>query len=61
VELLAEPDAPDDLGFVTALIDHLIEEYTIMMSRIYVVGYSNGGAHDYRLRCELSEGWPVWR
>jgi polyhydroxybutyrate depolymerase len=45
----------DDFGFITAVIDQLIEEYVIDESRIYAMGYSNGGLMATRLRCELDD------
>jgi polyhydroxybutyrate depolymerase len=45
----------DDFGFITAMIDQLIEEYVIDESRIYGMGYSNGGLMATRLRCALDD------
>jgi polyhydroxybutyrate depolymerase len=44
----------DDVGFVGALIDYLMERYTIDPRRIYASGMSNGGAFVHRLGCEMS-------
>jgi len=44
----------DDVSFISALIDHLKEEYNIDENRIYVTGMSNGGMMAFRLGCELS-------
>jgi polyhydroxybutyrate depolymerase len=45
----------DDVAFVSALIDHLTEEYHIDELRIYAAGISNGAMMCCRLACELSE------
>jgi len=44
----------DDVGFISALIDFMIEEYNIDPKRVYVTGISNGAIMSYRLACELS-------
>lgn len=45
----------DDVGFINALIDHLIGELAIDENLIYATGMSNGGMMAYRLACELSD------
>ena len=45
----------DDLGFLSALIDSLGDEYDIDMHRVYSTGMSNGGFMSYLLACELSD------
>ena len=45
----------DDVGFISALIDHLSNELNIDDKRIYVTGISNGGMMSHRLGCELSQ------
>jgi polyhydroxybutyrate depolymerase len=45
----------DDVGFINALLDHLISELVIDTLRIYATGMSNGGFMSYRLACELSQ------
>jgi polyhydroxybutyrate depolymerase len=44
----------DDVGFISALIDMLIESYPIDPERIYATGMSNGGMMTHRLGIELS-------
>lgn len=44
----------DDVGFIDALLDHLINQISIDTDRIYAAGMSNGGYLSYRLACELS-------
>jgi polyhydroxybutyrate depolymerase len=43
-----------DLTFLTGLIDHLAKTDHIDVSRVYVVGFSAGGAMAYRMGCQLS-------
>ena len=47
------PDV-DDVGFINALIDTMINNYRIDVNRIYACGYSNGGFMSYKLACLLS-------
>lgn len=44
----------DDVGFISALIDHMIKDYNADPKRVYVTGISNGAIMAYRLACELS-------
>ena len=44
----------DDVGFISALIENLTEEFNIDSKRIYVTGMSNGALMSYRLAFELS-------
>lgn len=44
----------DDVGFISALIDHMTEVYNADPKRVYVTGISNGAIMSYRLACELS-------
>jgi len=44
----------DDTGFISDLIDKMIEDYNIDPKRVYVTGISNGAIMSYRLACELS-------
>ena len=46
------PDV-DDVGFIDALIDTMINSYSIDLERIYSCGYSNGGYMSYKLACQL--------
>ena len=45
----------DDVGFISALIDNLVENYKIDSDRIYSCGMSNGGFFSYKLACELND------
>jgi polyhydroxybutyrate depolymerase len=45
----------NDVGFAAALIDQIASVACIDTSRVYAVGYSNGGFLSHRLACELSD------
>jgi polyhydroxybutyrate depolymerase len=45
----------DDVGFIRALIEYLIENYAINQKMIYATGMSNGAIMSYRLGAELSD------
>jgi len=45
----------DDVGYIDALIDSLISNFSIDTNRIYACGFSNGGFMAYDLACELPE------
>jgi polyhydroxybutyrate depolymerase len=42
----------DDVGFLRALVAHLVRTRVSDRERVYVTGYSNGGAMAFRLTCE---------
>jgi polyhydroxybutyrate depolymerase len=44
---------PDDVGFLSALIDSISSEYSIDLNCVYSTGMSNGGFMTYKLGCEL--------
>lgn len=44
----------DDVSFVNALIDTLLENFQIDENRIYACGYSLGGDMSFELACKLS-------
>lgn len=46
---------PDDVGFVSAMLDDLAKRLSIDPKRIYACGLSNGGMMCYRLAAELSD------
>jgi polyhydroxybutyrate depolymerase len=48
------PNAPDDVGFVNALLDQTESGYCTNPSRVYAFGVSNGGGMAVRLGCELA-------
>ncbi len=45
----------DDVGFISALIETLHQQYHIDLNRVYSCGMSNGGFMSYRLACELND------
>ena len=44
----------DDVGFLSALIDHLVATYSVDPARVYVTGLSNGAMMSFRVGCELA-------
>jgi len=44
----------DDLGFISAIIDHMIENYNVNADKVYATGISNGGLMSIRLALDLS-------
>ena len=44
----------DDLGFTSALIDSIQQDYAIDEDRVYSTGMSNGGYMSFHLACKLS-------
>ena len=45
--------SPDDVGFLSKIIDTLALLYNIDLNRVYATGMSNGGFESYRLACDL--------
>ncbi|MBM4277175.1 MAG: phospholipase [Deltaproteobacteria bacterium] len=45
----------DDVGLISALIEHFIRTLNVDPNRIYAAGISNGGQFSQRLACELSD------
>ncbi|MBT9391824.1 T9SS type A sorting domain-containing protein [Hymenobacter sp. NST-14] len=45
---------PDDVGFLSALIDSISAKYRVNAQRVYSTGMSNGGFMSYELACQLS-------
>jgi len=44
----------DDVGFISAMIDQLKNDFNVAENKIYATGISNGGLMTNRLGCELS-------
>ena len=44
---------PDDVGFISKVIDTMNALYGIDLTRVYSCGMSNGGFQSYRLACDL--------
>lgn len=47
--------SPEDVPFISALIDSLERDYTIDPERIYVNGFSNGGGESYVIACTMGD------
>lgn len=47
-------DSVDDVGFLSKLIDHLVQDSKADPKRVYVTGNSNGGMMALRLGCEIT-------
>ncbi|MBS1613258.1 MAG: T9SS type A sorting domain-containing protein [Bacteroidetes bacterium] len=45
--------SPDDVGFISKIIDTMYTLYGIDPARVYSCGMSNGGYQSYRLACDL--------
>lgn len=50
-----DPNQPDDVAFVSQLIDTLASTYSIDSKRVYATGISNGAIFSLRLACDLSD------
>jgi polyhydroxybutyrate depolymerase len=48
-------DAPDDMAYLTAVLDDVIGAYGADTARLFVVGHSNGAFMANRLACERSQ------
>ncbi len=46
---------PDDVGFISSLINYMVLSYAADPSRVYSCGFSMGGIMSHRLACELSD------
>jgi polyhydroxybutyrate depolymerase len=53
--LASQRDDVDDVGFLSALIEHLLAAHRLDPQAVYVVGPSNGGMMTYRLVLEKAE------
>jgi polyhydroxybutyrate depolymerase len=51
----ADRQGVDDVGFLTALVDHFIEKFGANRRRVYAAGMSNGALMSYRLACERAD------
>lgn len=48
-------NAPDDVAFLTVLIDDLSTTYAINREQVYVIGLSNGGIMSMQMGCDQSD------
>lgn len=46
---------PDDVGFLTQVLDELEADYPVDRSRVFVTGVSNGAMMAYRFACERAD------
>lgn len=46
---------PDDSGFLRGLIETIIDERSVDLGSIHVVGHSNGGFMSYRMACDHAD------
>lgn len=51
----AERDDIDDVGFVSALIDEIVQTQGVDPAQVVLAGHSNGSTMSYRLACELGD------
>ena len=49
------PNPHSDIDFVSALIDVMLDMHNVDASRVYAMGYSNGGGFAYDLACRLND------
>ena len=49
------PNPHSDINFVSALIDAMLDMHNVDASRVYAMGYSNGGGFAYDLACRLND------
>lgn len=47
--------SPDDVKYISALIDEMSARYNINLDRVYCCGFSNGGYFSFELACQLSD------
>ena len=45
----------DDMGFLLALLDEMVESHNVDAERIYLTGYARGGLFAYHLACQVPE------
>ena len=45
----------DDVGFISMMIDDIVQNFDIDLNKVYACGMSNGGYMSYRLACDLSD------
>ena len=54
-DVYARKQNVDDVTFLAALIDHLVQTQAVDPQRVYVTGISNGGMMSYRLAAEIPD------
>ena len=48
-------ERPDDVAYLTGLLDEAQTRYAVDASRVYFIGHSNGGFMSYTMACELGD------
>ena len=51
---------PDDVGFLTRLVDDVARDLAVDPQRVYVTGFSNGGFMTQRLACEAPDTFAAF-
>jgi polyhydroxybutyrate depolymerase len=51
----AQREDVDDIAFLDALLDYVLDTYAVDPNRVFVTGHSNGGMMSFRAACELSD------
>ncbi len=51
----ADQRGVDDVGFLTALVDRLVDRYGVEPGRVFVTGFSNGAFMTNRLACDRAD------
>lgn len=46
---------PDDVAYLTAILDDVAQKHRVDSSRVFIVGHSNGGFMAHRMACERSD------
>jgi polyhydroxybutyrate depolymerase len=54
------PTDVDDVGFISALIDTINQDYQINTDQVYCCGFSNGAWMTQRLACELGDRFKAY-
>jgi polyhydroxybutyrate depolymerase len=47
--------APDDVGFIAAMLDDLAARFTVDERQVFLTGFSNGASMSFRVGAELSD------
>lgn len=51
----SETGRPDDMGFITSLIDGAVKRFPVDARKVYMIGYSDGGQMTARYLCEMPQ------
>ena len=51
----ADTERPDDVAFIGAVIDAVVEAHSVDAERVYATGWSGGGFMVHRLACESAD------